>query len=93
MLSSMYKLGVTGTFLGDYSGIFMDERVTSFPFNVSNNPMYHGSFLSFLGTALWYGKGVGVLLSLEVLLMYQLACRFENEYTDRIYAERSKKQV
>ena len=32
----MYALGVTGTYLGDYFGILMDEPVTSFPFNVSN---------------------------------------------------------
>lgn len=29
------------------------EKVESFPFNVTANPMYYGSTLSFLGTALW----------------------------------------
>jgi protein-S-isoprenylcysteine O-methyltransferase Ste14 len=29
------------------------DRVTSFPFNVTNNPMYDGSTLCFLSTALW----------------------------------------
>ena len=28
VLSSMYMLGITGTFLGDYFGILMDEMVT-----------------------------------------------------------------
>ncbi len=34
VLSSMWALGVTGTYLGDYFGILMEKRVTSFPFNV-----------------------------------------------------------
>ncbi|GAA5992312.1 hypothetical protein JCM5350_000811 [Sporobolomyces pararoseus] len=53
VVSSMWALGVTGTYLGDYFGILMDEKVESFPFNVTSNPMYYGSTLSFLGTALW----------------------------------------
>lgn len=77
VLSSMYALGITGTYLGDYFGILMDDRVTSFPFNVTENPMYYGSFLSFLGTSLWYGKPAGALLSILVLGMYLIALRFE----------------
>lgn len=77
VLSSMYALGVTGTYLGDYFGILMDDRVTGFPFNITDNPMYYGSFLSFLGTALWFSKPAGILLSLVVLVMYLIALRFE----------------
>lgn len=51
--SSMFRLGITGTYLGDYCGILMDARVTGFPFNVLSNPMYDGSTLNFLGMALW----------------------------------------
>jgi len=40
--------------LGDYFGILMDERVTSFPFNVNENPMYNGTVMIFMGTAIWY---------------------------------------
>ena len=29
------------------------EKLECFPFNVCSNPMYNGSTLSFLGTALW----------------------------------------
>ncbi len=54
VLSSMYALGITGTYLGDYSGILMDKKVETFPFNVTDNPMYYGSTLSFFGTALWF---------------------------------------
>lgn len=77
VLSSMWALGVTGTYLGDYFGILMDRRVTSFPFTVSNNPMYHGSTLSFLGTALWFGKPAGIFVTGFVYLMYTIALAFE----------------
>lgn len=93
VLSSMWKLGVTGTYLGDYFGILMDVRplqyfaenlvteylpcdvaqsrklsfqwcVTSPPHTllaaaltswsaVTGSPMYDGSTLCFLATALW----------------------------------------
>lgn len=54
VLSSFFALGITGTFLGDYCGILMEERVTGFPFNITDNPMYDGSTLNFIGLALWY---------------------------------------
>jgi phosphatidylethanolamine N-methyltransferase len=47
------RLGITGTYLGDYFGILMKERVTGFPFNVMDNPMYMGSTILFLAHALW----------------------------------------
>ena len=52
--SSYWRLGLTGTYLGDYFGILMDSRVTGFPFNVTNNPMYNGATLLFIAHALWY---------------------------------------
>ncbi len=55
----------------------MDAPVTSFPFNVSEAPMYHGSTLSFLGTALLYGRPAGVALSILVLTVYEVARRWE----------------
>lgn len=73
VISSMFALGVTGTYLGDYFGILMENRVTGFPFSVTDNPMYWGSTLSFLGTAVWYAKPLGVWLTLEVWLMYTIA--------------------
>lgn len=90
VLSSMWALGVTGTYLGDYFGILMDKRVTSFPFNVTDAPMYYGSTMSFLGTAIWFGKPAGVLLTVEVLVVYLIALRFEDPFTAGIYAKREK---
>ena len=77
VLTSMWALGVTGTYLGDYFGILMDHKVEGFPFNVSGAPMYWGSALCFLGTTLYKGRGAGLVLTSEVVVMYLIALRFE----------------
>ncbi|MCJ1296761.1 Phosphatidyl-N-methylethanolamine N-methyltransferase [Xylographa carneopallida] len=92
VLSSMWALGVTGTYLGDYFGILMNDVVTSFPFNVTAAPMYYGSTLSFLGTAILYGKPAGLLLTAEVLAVYLLALHFEDPFTAEIYAKRERER-
>lgn len=75
--SSMWALGVTGTYLGDYFLILMPAMVTGFPFNVCNDPMYVGSTLCFTATALWYAKPAGLALTLLVAVVYTIALRFE----------------
>ncbi|KAI8340877.1 phospholipid methyltransferase-domain-containing protein [Chlamydoabsidia padenii] len=92
VLSSMWALGFTGTYLGDYFGILMDARVTGFPFNVCEDPMYTGSTLSFLATALWYASPAGLLLTLVVHLVYRAALRYESPFTAMIYANRKDKK-
>ncbi|KAK9759663.1 Phosphatidyl-N-methylethanolamine N-methyltransferase [Basidiobolus ranarum] len=86
----MYALGVTGTYLGDYFGILMSHRVTGFPFNVSNNPMYQGSTMVFMASALWYGAPAGILLTAIVYLTYNVALRFEEPFTAMIYSKRKQ---
>jgi len=49
--SSMYKLGITGTYLGDHFGLLMKERVMTFPFNLVEHPMYEGAGMLFIGYA------------------------------------------
>ncbi|KAH6617946.1 phospholipid methyltransferase-domain-containing protein [Chaetomium sp. MPI-SDFR-AT-0129] len=93
VISSTWQLGITGTFLGDYFGILMDSIVTGFPFNITSAPMYYGSTMSFLGTALLYGKPAGVLLTLHVLVVYLVAIQFENPFTAGIYAKRDKERA
>ncbi|KAJ2038743.1 Phosphatidyl-N-methylethanolamine N-methyltransferase [Coemansia sp. S3946] len=88
--TSTYALGITGTFLGDYFGILMSERVTGFPFNVLENPMYVGSTMSFLGTALWHAKPAGLLITAYVWLVYWVALQLEGPFTAMIYANASK---
>lgn len=92
VLTSMYALGITGTYLGDYFGILMDAPVTSFPFNVTDAPMYHGSTLQFLGAALWAGKPAGVVLTGVVLVAYSVARRWEDPFTGMIYARREEER-
>lgn len=92
VLSSMWALGVTGTYLGDYFGILMTDRVTGFPFNVNDNPMYNGSTLCFLGTALWYAKPTGIAVAAFVYVMYKIALLFEEPFTAKIYANRDNQK-
>lgn len=93
VISSTWQLGITGTFLGDYFGILMDDIVTGFPFNVTDAPMYYGSTMSFLGSALIYGKPAGLLITVLVLLVYLVALRFENPFTAGIYAKRDAERA
>jgi len=66
----------------------MDDMVTGFPFNVTNAPMYYGSTMSFLGSALVYGKPAGIFLTGVVLVVYLVAIQYENPFTSGIYAKR-----
>ncbi|KND90565.1 Phosphatidyl-N-methylethanolamine N-methyltransferase [Tolypocladium ophioglossoides CBS 100239] len=93
VISSMWALGITGTYLGDYFDILMDEMVTGFPFNVCGAPMYWGSTMCFLGTALVFGKPAGLLLTVWVLVVYVLALRYEDPFTAGIYAERERERA
>ena len=77
VVTSTYRLGIVGTYLGDYFGILMKERVTAFPYNVTSSPMYDGSVLNFLGLAIKEQSPVGLLLTLLVWIVYRVACRFE----------------
>lgn len=86
VLSSMYKLGILGTYLGDHFGILKDSRITSFPFNVVEHPMYVGSTLSFLSYALTNASPAGLFLTSCVALAYYIAGHFEGPFTSMIYA-------
>jgi methylene-fatty-acyl-phospholipid synthase len=90
VLTSMYRLGVTGTYLGDYFGIYMDARVTGFPFNVTEDPMYNGSSLCFLGSSLWYASPAGLVIAASVYVMYRIALMFEGPFTAMIYRKRDE---
>ena len=68
---------MAGTYLGDYFGILMPHRVTGFPFNILSDPMYVGSSITHLGTALWFQSPAGVLLSGFVWVVYMTALQFE----------------
>ncbi|KAJ4133279.1 Phosphatidyl-N-methylethanolamine N-methyltransferase [Fusarium falciforme] len=93
VVTSTWRLGITGTFLGDYFGILMDEMVTGFPFNVTSSPMYTGSTMSFLATALYFGKPAGILLTVWVYIVYKIALLYEDPFTSEIYAKRERERA
>lgn len=93
VVSSTWQLGITGTFLGDYFGILMDDMVTGFPFSVTDAPMYYGSTMSFLGASFVYGKPAGVWLTAWVLMVYKVALSYENPFTSGIYAKREQERA
>lgn len=70
----------------------MDAPVTGFPFNITSAPMYWGSTMSFAGTALWYGRPAGLLLTMEVWAVYWVALRFEDPFTGEIYEKRERER-
>eukprot|EP00033_Pygsuia_biforma_P002335 GCRY01002583.1.p1 GENE.GCRY01002583.1~~GCRY01002583.1.p1 ORF type:complete len:275 (+),score=49.11 GCRY01002583.1:65-826(+) len=95
VITSTIALGITGTFLGDYFDIYLPKKVEGFPFNVNANPMYNGATMIFVAHALHSHSPAGLFLSAWAFLVYQIALKFEEPFTDMIYrkkAEREKKQ-
>jgi len=92
VVSSIRALGLHGTYLGDYFGILMGERVTEFPFNITENPMYYGSTVIFLGYALLCASPAGLILTAVVFACYKVALMFEGPFTEMIYNEAAKSQ-
>ncbi|XP_786598.3 phosphatidylethanolamine N-methyltransferase [Strongylocentrotus purpuratus] len=89
VISSFFALGFYGTYLGDYFGILMEEKVTCFPFNIVGDPMYWGSVLEHLGIALQSASPSGLFLTAVVASMYIIAMQFEGPFTSKIYAEKA----
>ncbi|KAG8990786.1 Phosphatidyl-N-methylethanolamine N-methyltransferase [Tulasnella sp. JGI-2019a] len=89
VLTSTWALGITGTYLGDYFGILMDHRVTGFPFNIMENPMYNGSTLCFFAHALWSRAPAGLIISQFVYIVYAVALTYEGPFTSMIYSKRA----
>ncbi|XP_046532412.1 phosphatidylethanolamine N-methyltransferase isoform X3 [Equus quagga] len=89
VLSSFFALGFTGTFLGDYFGILKEARVTTFPFNLLDNPMYWGSTANYLGWAIMHASPAGLLLTMVVALIYVVAVLYEEPFTAEIYRQKA----
>lgn len=70
----------------------MDAPVTGFPFNVTGAPMYWGSACSFAGTALWYGRPAGLVLTAVVYGAYRVAIEYEDPFTSYIYEKRDEER-
>ncbi|KAM3917212.1 phosphatidylethanolamine N-methyltransferase [Leptodactylus fuscus] len=93
VISSFLALGFVGTYLGDYFGILMEEKVTGFPFNIMENPMYWGSTANYLGLALLNSSPAGLVLTAIVALCYKVAILFEGPFTEKIYKNKDKKKI
>lgn len=91
VLSSFFALGFTGTFLGDYFGILKEARVTTFPFNIVDNPMYWGSTANYLGWAVLHASPTGLLLTVLVALVYVVAVLYEEPFTAEIYRRKASR--
>ncbi|CAH2307743.1 phosphatidylethanolamine N-methyltransferase [Pelobates cultripes] len=90
VISSFLALGFVGTYLGDYFGILMDEKVTGFPFNITENPMYWGSTANYLGLALTNASPAGLVLTAVVAVVYKVAIAFEGPFTEEIYRKKAE---
>ncbi|XP_068102522.1 phosphatidylethanolamine N-methyltransferase isoform X2 [Hyperolius riggenbachi] len=90
VITSFLALGFVGTYLGDYFGILMDKKVTGFPFNILENPMYWGSTANYLGLALVNSSPAGLLLTAAVAVCYKVAISFEGPFTEEIYRNKEK---
>ncbi|KAF7722916.1 Phosphatidyl-N-methylethanolamine N-methyltransferase [Apophysomyces ossiformis] len=91
VLTSMWALGVTGTYLGDYFGILMDSRVTGFPFNLYGK----GAILDMnddRDANPRYGSPAGIALTAIVFVCYQIALTYEGPFTAMIYEKKSKQK-
>jgi len=84
------RLGIVGTYLGDYFGILLPGKITGFPFSVSSCPMYDGSSLNFLAFAIYNRSIVGFAVTAFVFTCYHVACIFEDAFTEQIYANAEK---
>ena len=91
VVSSGYQLGFFCSFMGDYFGILLKEKVTSFPFNVVSDPMYVGSALVYLGMSFLHASVVGIILTGCIAFSYAIALFFEGPFTSQIYANVNKK--
>ena len=88
--SSAWRLGFFAVFMGDYFGILLDKRVTSFPFNVLDDPMYVGSVLTYLGFSFIQASVIGFILCGCIGLSYGISACFERPFTTKIYSNRKK---
>lgn len=92
-VGAYYRLGISGTYLGDYFGIFRDERITAFPFNVMDNPMYDGSSIFHMAEAFLNHKPAGIFLAAWLFIVYRIGCLFEEPFTVKLYAERDRNRA
>lgn len=90
---SYWQLGIHGIYYADYFGILMDEKVTAFPYNILDNPLYVGAQMLFLSKALLNKSPTGIILFVLASIMYRVASYLEMPLTDLIYSEENRAKV
>jgi phosphatidylethanolamine N-methyltransferase len=93
VIMAYYRLGIHGIYYADYFGVLMKEKVTAFPYNLVDNPLYIGSTSVFLGLTVIHRSPAGFLLTILVWFMYKLASLMENPMTNLIYCVDNIKEV
>lgn len=92
-LAVFYRLGLFGVYLGDYFGIFvLDAPVTAFPYNITADPQYWGSAMTFLGDAICSRSPAGLVQTLILSVTYKCASLFESKMLHELYAEKARRE-
>ena len=93
VLSSSHKLGIVNTYHGDHFGFYLEEKITSFPFNILNDPMYVGSSMIMVAIGFAFKSYVGVGLGVFAFAVYQGYIKgYEEGFTDFIYKEKADRE-
>jgi methylene-fatty-acyl-phospholipid synthase len=93
ILAATKALGMQAVYFGDHFGILKEKRVTAFPYDICDNPLYLGTCAVFLSLALWYNSVAGIYLTAHIYICYVLSTTFfEEPFTAMIYREASKKR-
>ena len=93
VIGSYYRLGFYGAFMGDHFGILLDHKITEFPYNIVDDPMYVGTPLIYFGWAIERASIFGLLLAVCITFSYIGAAHFEKPFTTMIYAEAMAKKA
>nr|XP_054749721.1 phosphatidylethanolamine N-methyltransferase-like [Lytechinus pictus] len=91
--SAVIALNFYGYGFADCFDILMEDRVTCFPFNIFNNPMYLGSTLEYIGATLVKASPTGMLLSAMIGGMYIIALHIEEPFTAMIYDDKLNQNI
>ncbi|EDQ88041.1 uncharacterized protein MONBRDRAFT_33076 [Monosiga brevicollis MX1] len=83
--ASFIRLGIFGTYMGEFFGVMLSEKITTFPFDVVDNPMYFGSSLMHIGLAIMEQSPVGVVLGAVVFWWYYMAALYEEPLMVEMY--------
>jgi methylene-fatty-acyl-phospholipid synthase len=86
-LTSLWKLGLRGSYFGDHFGFILKKKIESFPFNILENPQYNGSKLFLLGQSIIMRSLIGVILTLFISFLYSFVFFvFEKKNMNTIYS-------